>query len=246
MAPAPLVARVCASSCLLALAACADVNRPETVPDPLEASNRQVFDTNARLFASLGSDQGDGPEIPVAVSRTVGNVAQNLRTPRYVVNDLLQGDIEAAVRNSFRFAINSTLGVGGIFDPALDFGLKVTENDFGKTMYVWGMGPGRYTVLPILGPTTERELAGKVVDSLLNPLDPFLPETEQWYVRGIKLGDKVVEGLTYGDAINDVLTDSADPYLAARSVYLQNRRYQLTGGNAEEDFVDPYEQLYGN
>lgn len=245
----PHLTRLILSIGLLALAACGDVTRPEDVPDPLEADNRAVFEANTRLFSSLSSGLssggGGGNDVPVPVSQTVRNLAQNLNTPRYAMNDLLQGDIEAAVRNSFRFALNSTLGVAGIFDPARDFGLEPTENDFGKTMYVWGMGPGRYTVLPILGPSTEREFAGKVVDTVINPFSPFLPQTEQWYVRGIKLGDKVVDTLTYGDTINDVLTNSADPYLAARSVYLQNRRYQLTGGTAEEDYVDPYEDLYG-
>lgn len=246
MAPATILTRLCLPVALLVLAACSDVTRSETVPDPQESQNREIFDANVRLFSSLGSGGGSTPEVPVPVSRTVHNLAQNLNTPRYALNDLLQGDIEAAVRNSFRFAINSTLGVVGIFDPAKDFGLEPSENDFGKTMYVWGMGPGRYTVLPILGPSTERELAGKVVDTVLNPLSPFLPSTEQWYVRGIKLGDKVIDGLTYGDTINDLLSSSADPYLAAKTIYLQNRRYQLTGGTVEEDFVDPYESLYGN
>lgn len=245
MPVASLLTRLCLPILLLTVAACGEKNRAEDVPDPLEAENREVFDRNAKLFSSVSSGGGDGVDLPVPVSRTVRNLAQNLNTPRYALNDLLQGDLEAAARNSFRFAINSTLGVAGIFDPAKDFGLEPTENDFGKTMYVWGMGPGRYTVLPILGPTTEREFAGKVVDTLINPLSPFLPETEQWYVRGIKVGDKVVDGLTYGDTINDVLTGSADPYLAARSIYLQNRRYELTGGTAEEDYVDPYEELFG-
>lgn len=249
MARASLVTRLCLLVGLLGLAGCGDATRPETVLDPAEADNRVVFDQNAKLFSSLSSGDsggGGGAKVPVAVSQTVRNLAQNLNTPRYALNDLLQGDLEAAVRNSFRFALNSTLGIGGVFDPAKDFGLAPSENDFGKTMFIWGLGPGRYMVVPILGPTTERELAGRVVDAVLNPLSPFLPANEQWYVRGIKLGDRVVDGLTYGDAISDVLTDSADPYLATRTIYLQNRRFELTGGTAEEDFFDPYEELYGN
>jgi phospholipid-binding lipoprotein MlaA len=108
------------------------------------------------------------------------------------------------------------------------------------------VGPGNYTVLPVLGPKTERDIAGIIVDTALNPLGHFLPETEQWYARGIRLGDKAAGALRYGDAIGDVLNESADPYLAARTVYLQNRRFELTGGAVEDAYVDPYEELYGN
>lgn len=230
----------------LALAGCADTERAEEVRDPYEAQNRAVFDANTALFNVVSSGDGGGPEIPSLVSRGLDNVAHNLDTPRIVVNDLLQGDAEAVVRNGFRFAINTVLGIGGLFDPAASMGLPPSDNDFGKTLYVWGVGPGAYTMLPVLGPMTERDLLGKVVDTAMNPLNFTLPETERYWTLGIKVADKAVGQLQYGDTIGDVLDNSADPYATARSVYLQNRRYELTGGRVEDDYVDPYEDLYGN
>lgn len=227
---------------LVALAGCATVDRSETVPDPYESENRAVFEANAALF-NAASGAGEAPQVPVPVRRTLGNLAQNLDTPKIVVNDILQGDGESAVHNTFRFILNTTLGVGGIFDPATSFGLEPRGNDFGRTLYVWGAGPGNYAVVPVIGPTTDRELIGKIVDMALNPLSFALPETELWYARGIKLGDRGVTALRYGETIGDILSESADPYLAARNAYLQNRRFELTGGNIEDDYVDPYEDL---
>jgi phospholipid-binding lipoprotein MlaA len=249
MVAARLPYRLMVAATLMALSACADVTRPEEVADPFEADNREVFEANAAVFRALSPGDGGGgggPKVPVAVSQTLGNLAQNLETPKIALNDLLQGDVESATKNVFRFVINSTLGIAGIFDPATSFGLAPNDNDFGHTLYVWGVEPGAYLVLPVLGPSTERDLAGKVVDAVINPLGFVLPDNEAWTARGIRLADTAVDNLRFGDAVRDVLDESADPYLTARSVYLQNRRFELTGGAAEDDYFDPYEELDGN
>jgi len=234
---------VAAAIALLSVAACTPAALPPESADPYEVQNRAVFDANRDIDSAAGLSGGSGGGVPVAVTRTVANLAGNLEIPGIVVNDLLQGAGENALHNTFRFILNTTLGVGGLFDPALSFGLEARDNDFGKTLHVWGVSQGNYLVLPVLGPSTERDLAGKVVDAALNPLGFWLPRDEMMWARGLKVADLVGSRLRYSDAIDSVIYDSADPYAQARSVYLQNRNFELTGGTAEETYIDPYEVL---
>lgn len=227
------------------LSACAPAPVTEQVADPYEARNRQVFQANLALNAAVSDvASGGGNSIPPQVTRAVSNLATNLRTPGIVVNDLLQRNTENAIHNGFRFILNTTLGVGGLFDPASSFGLEPRDNDFGKTLYSYGVRQGNYVMLPVIGPATERDLVGKVVDSALNPLGFWLPDTEMNWARGVKVADLAAQRLRFGDSIDSVLRDSADPYAQTRAIYMQNRNYELSGGQAESTYIDPYDALY--
>ena len=144
-----------------------------------------------------------------------------------------------------RFVFNTIFGIGGLGDPAGELGLYEDETDFGETLHVWGAAEGAYVELPVLGPSTERDAVGKVVDLFLNPLSYVLPKPEKYYATGVKVVSKVGDRGRYSDTIDSVLYDSADSYAQARTIYLQNRRFEL-GGDDDDAYVDPYDDPYGD
>lgn len=232
-----------------ALAACGPAPAPEGVNDPYEAENRQVHALNLAVDRALvrpaSSVMGDGTG-PVA--RGLSNVAGNLGKPGDVVNNLLQFRIGRATENTLRFAINSTVGIGGLFDPATALGVQGKDTDFGETLHVWGVDEGAYMELPLIGPSTRRDALGSVVDLALDPVNSLLPAPESYYATGVKLGAKLADRSRYSETVDSILYDSADSYLQARLLYLQNRRYELgqtTTTGEGSDFVDPYEDPYG-
>jgi phospholipid-binding lipoprotein MlaA len=237
----PLRAFVVLALCLLA--ACA---RPpvSTAPnDPFEATNRAWFDTNLALDRALSGGQADAPrDEPGPVVRLVGNLGANLGIPSTVANDLLQLRPDRAVENTLRFAINSTVGLAGLFDPAGAIGLHGRTSDFGETLHRWGMGEGAYVVLPVLGPSTQRDALGAVVDALLNPWDFAVPAHEARAVSAARWAGRFAGRAEYADLIDANVMQTADPYAQARLLYLQARRYHL-GIQTEDDSFDPYDFL---
>jgi phospholipid-binding lipoprotein MlaA len=218
---------------LIGLAGCAGTRPPEIrVPDPYEAQNRRVHEFNRGADSGVLSSAGSAyVALPGPVREGIGNFGDLVATPSYFANNVLQGKGEAAGVNFFRFAINATLGVGGIFDPASSFSLDRREADFGQTMYVWGVGPGVYQELPLLGPSTRRDTVGFTVDVVTNPLILVGFVTETLNERG-----------AFGESFDQILYESADSYVQTRDVYLQNRSFEL-GGEAGADYFDPYEDV---
>ena len=158
-----------------------------------------------------------------------------------MVNQLLQARLGRATRNTLRFGVNATVGLAGLFDVAGRIGLPEDKSDFGETLHVWGFPEGAYIELPLIGPATEREAVGKVVDVALNPLGYFnLPDPERYYSVGIRAAGKVADRVAYGDTLDTLLYDSADSYAQTRNSYLAYRRYQI--GDTETgaaDYIDP-------
>ncbi|WP_240473730.1 VacJ family lipoprotein [Thioclava pacifica] len=225
---------------LLALAACGPVPREAGINDPYEASNRRTHEFNKTVDSAFFRGEDDQPAGPV--SRTLYNVGSNLGLPGKVVNSLLQGRPEPAIKNTFRFLINSTLGLGGIFDPAgSSFSLPETDTDFGETLHVWGVGEGAYVELPFVGPSTERDTLGILVDFVINPLNA-LPERERVAASALRLGGHFAKRRIYSSTIDSVLYDSADSYVQGRLLYLQNRRFELNGEEMSDAYAyDPYD-----
>jgi len=152
--------------------------------------------------------------------------------------------MRGATTDTYRFIVNTTVGLGGIFDPATELGMpRATDTDFGETLHVWGVPQGAYLELPVLGPSTERAAAGMVVDLFTDPLDHVLPEPERYYGTGLKALDGLGRRGRLADTIDSVLYDSADSYAASRSLYLQNRRFKL-GNRGSDDYLDPYDTVY--
>lgn len=228
---------------LLALGACSTPEPGAEFNDPYEAQNRAVHAENVAIDRMLGGGKPDRkPLLPQPVAEGMSNFSDNLAMPTAVVNSLLQARPGPALQNTARFVVNTTVGIGGIFDPATAIGLYEDDTDFGETLHVWGAPEGAFLVLPVAGPTTERDLVGKVVDFVINPLHAAFPEPEEYYIAAAKLGGKAADRQRYSDSIDAILYESADSYAQMRLLYLQNRHYEL---GIEAEVFDPYEDPYG-
>ena len=137
-----------------------------------EGFSRAMFKFNHGLDKVLFKPVAKGYRaLPVPIRKGTGNVVDNLRSLLTLSNNLLQGDFREAGNTAGRFAVNTTVGVLGIFDPAQALGLeKSGKEDFGQTLGVWGADPGCYFVLPVLGPTTTRDAIGTVANIFIDPV----------------------------------------------------------------------------
>jgi len=219
------------------LAACSPRPPGVEVHDPYEETNRAWFETNVAVDRAILGDSGEPSDSPVR--DLVGNFGSNLSIPGTVVNNLLQARPDRAIENTLRFAINSTIGLAGLFDPAGQIGLHDQRSDFGETLHVWGVNEGAFVMLPFLGPSTERDAAGMVVDAFLDPLGHLLPGREYGGTVAARLAARLADRAEYGDLIDANVMASADPYVQGRLLFLQMRRYNL-GDENEEEFIDPY------
>jgi phospholipid-binding lipoprotein MlaA len=225
----------------LLCAGCAGVfpNGPERVDmlrasavstaDPLEKSNRGTLRVNKFLNDAAISPVAHGYRkvVPDVVRARVSAAVNNLGEPRIFANDLLQLRFEAAGDTLGRFVINSTLGLGGLFDLATRIGIPKQTGDFGQTLYVWGFDSGPYVVMPVFGPSTVRDGIGFVVDSVTDPATQVLvPVVGVWPVIGVQSAN----GLENVELLDDIEASSLDDYLRLRSVYLQQRASELGEG----------------
>lgn len=229
----------------LALAAgCAVPSAPDTaVADPYEVQNRKIHAFNKKVdAAAFGPAAGGYGAVPGPVRQGVLNFSENVLTPGWFVNNLLQGDLDGAGHNLFRFTMNSTLGVFGIFDPASSFSLERRPADFGQTLYTYGVGPGAYIEVPVLGPWTQRDAAGFVVDLAINPIRLLDVPYPTALIFGSWLMTLLGERTAYSESISQTLHESADSYAQSKGIYLQNRLFELQGGETQEYF-DPYEDI---
>lgn len=231
---------------LVALGACAAP--PVSDTDPYEAANRRVHAFNQALDRSLirPASRAVDPVAKSPVGTAIDNVAGNLSMPSVILNKVLQGKAEDAVHNTWRFALNTTLGIGGLFDPAGAMGLTERDADFGGTLHTWGAGEGGFVMLPVLGPSTERDALGMVVDAVTDPVGHMLPKREARWATGIKATSKLVDRSRFGDTVDSILHESADSYAQMRLLYLQNRRFELGQEVADDAFIDPYADPYGD
>lgn len=214
------------------------------VPDPYEARNRRIHESNIRTDRALfrPAAMAYGTILPAPVREGVSNFSENVSTPTYFINDIFQGRGEDAGHNFFRFTLNSTLGVFGIFDPASSFGLERREADFGQTLYTWGVGSGAYIELPLIGPSTQRDAFGVAVDQALNPFRALAPRNINPTVFVSTVGAGLNTRYVLRDTIDQVLYESADSYEQTRETFLQNRSFELDGGQGD-DYFDPYEDI---
>jgi phospholipid-binding lipoprotein MlaA len=225
------------------LGACGAPEVGSQINDPYEAANRATHAENIALDRALVRPVSNayGTLVPGPVQTGISNVASNLGAPSDVLNNLLQVRIGQAAQNTTRFLINSTVGVFGIFDVATAMGIPQAPTDFGETLYYWRVPEGSYAELPIAGPSTSRHAVGRLVDVVLNPVSIVLPSPESGFGTGFAVADAFGARYRNSDLIDSVLYDSADSYAQARLLYLQSRRFQLRGRDAEADYFDPYE-----
>lgn len=233
----------------LLLAGCA---APPPVPvdqaDPYEAANRRTHAFNQEIDkAVIGpAAQAARPLLETPLGEGIGNVAGNLSMPAAILNKTLQGKLPDAVHNTWRFVINTTIGLGGLFDPATAMGLVEKDTDFGATLHSWGAGEGAFLVLPALGPSTERDAVGSVVDIVIDPLGHLIDPPESHWARGVKFASRLGDRARFGDTVDSILHESADSYAQMRLLYLQSRRFELGQEVADDAFIDPYADADGN
>lgn len=227
---------------LSALGACAAPAPPVQPFDPSEAQNRRTHEFNKSVDTALlgPASEGYGTAIPEPVQRGVQNFAGNLDLPGDVLNGLLQGRPGRAAENTLRFVLNTTIGVGGLFDPARAIGVNGRPTDFGETLHVWGVAEGAYHELPLLGPSTDRDTVGRVVDVFINPVRLAVPDEGRLALAGVGAVSTLGDRYRFGDTVDSILYESADSYAQTRLLYLQNRRFELGQTTAESDFEDPY------
>lgn len=213
----------------------------EEINDPLEPVNRFVFEWNRFLDFIVLRPVGDTYKavVPEYGRERVSNVLGNLGEVMTLVNTMLQGRFDDGWTTLQRFAVNTTLGVGGIFDVATEFGLDKQRADFGETLYTWGMPEGPYLVLPLLGPATTRAAVGYGVDAAADPVRiAFAVNDIDAFGPSRAAGQLVDEKAKRQEDLDALERTSVDFYAQLRSVYRQYRREQL--GIKE---ADPFESF---
>jgi len=216
-----------------------DPSDPEAVAeyrelnDPGEPLNRAVFAVNRALDTGVLKPAAGMYRdlIPPAVRTGVHNALNNLRSPVVFLNDVLQGEMDRAGTTLMRFVINTTLGLGGLGDPASDMGFPHHNEDFGQTLAVWGVDEGPYVMLPVFGPSNPRDAVGLVVDFLVDPFNWWAANTDRDalpYLRGATRA--VDERARHYDTLEDLERSSLDFYATVRSLYRQRRANEIGNG----------------
>jgi phospholipid-binding lipoprotein MlaA len=165
--------------------------------------------------------------VPGLVRDGLRHVLDNLGEPNIVANDLMQGRVKMARTATLRFATNSTFGVLGVFDMATRAGLPRHENGFDLTLGRYGMKPGAYLFVPLLGPTTVRDAIGSAVNTLLDPVHAFVPHHANTFIVTKGVVDGVDQRARADSQLTAIMSDATDPYATLRSVYLQNEQSKI-------------------
>jgi phospholipid-binding lipoprotein MlaA len=209
--------------------------------DPWEGFNRKMFALNDGLDRNVMVPAAKAYRAVTHKKQRKGvrNFLANLRTPVVLVNDLLQGEFGRAGDTLGRFVINSTIGFGGMGDPAERLGIAQHSEDFGQTLAVWGVNSGPYLVLPFLGPTTVRDGFGSAVDMTADPAFWITTDPATYY-RLSRGGMNVISGREpLLEPLDSIRADSLDYYASIRSFYLQSRKREITNGRTNfEDLPD--------
>ncbi len=211
------------------------------VADPWEGFNRKMFALNDGLDRNLMVPAAKAYRTVTHKKQRKGirNFLSNLRTPVTLVNDILQGEFGRAGETMGRFVINSTIGFGGMGDPAERLGIEQHSEDFGQTLAVWGVDSGPYLVLPFFGPSTLRDGFGSAVDLTTDPAFWIRTDPAMYY-RFSRAGMNVVSAREpLIEPLADIKMDSLDYYSSLRSFYLQSRKREILNGRTNfEDLPD--------
>lgn len=220
-------------------------SNPEGVYDPLEPLNRQVLAFNmAADEAVIGPAANAYETVTPGFFRTgVSNVLSNLNSPVIFANDILQGEPKRATDTAYRFLVNSTFGVLGLFDvAATETGIEGHSEDFGQTLGVWGVPEGPYLVLPLMGPSNLRDVTGRGVDNAFDPLNwaEFEGDDTELTIAATRGVLGALQARVALDEQLETLNSQPEPYVALRRAYTSQRQAEIRNGREEED---PYTDL---
>lgn len=228
---------------LLTLQACASLpeGTQRSEDDPWERYNRAIYTFNDAVDSAILRPTAKGYRYitPDPVEQGISNFFSNLGTPLVALNQFLQADFVEGFSDLGRFLINSTIGIGGLFDPATEIGLVDHNEDFGQTLAVWGIPSGPYLQLPLLGPSTLRDTFGVLGDSQIEPLYQYIDEPEKYYLIVLNVINQRAQLLS----LDERLSAAYDPYTFLRDAYLQRREFLIHDGNPPVDDAY-YDDLY--
>ncbi len=231
----------------LTLTGCATTPGRTTSEDRWEGMNRGIYKfTDAVDRAALKPVAKGYRAITPSWMRTgLGNLFANLEYPTTIVNQFLQGKFKLGLQDTGRFLVNTTLGVGGLFDVATPMGLDRNNEDFGQTLAVWGVGSGPYINMPLFGPSTLRDAPSRIFDTFITPLQYADLNWEiQWGERALRVVHSRYELLS----LEPMLERAHDPYAFMRDAWLQRREFNIFDGNPppeefDDEFFDDEEPL---
>tara|TARA_E500000178_G_scaffold47824_1_gene43058 strand:- start:1192 stop:1992 length:801 start_codon:yes stop_codon:yes gene_type:complete len=219
-------------------------DKPKKIKDCFEKLNRATFSLNQGLDKAIIKPIAKGyRKLPDPIQKGTSNAVKNISTLVTIPNNVLQGDIKTAAINTGRLIVNTTIGILGFVDVANKMGFpKYVKEDYGQTLGAWGVGPGCYVVLPILGPSTVRDTAGSFVNVFGG--DPWYNASthgnNEFLSERLYLTSKALSGVEFRanniDSINNLQMNSIDFYASVKSLYLQDRENKIenqTRGNIE-------------
>ena len=230
--------------------------QPKPVKDCFETVNRGIFAFNQALDNVIFEPVAKGYRyIPSPIRTGTSNTLSNLSNLITIPNNLLQGDVKTAGVNTIRFVLNTTLGILGIWDPAQVLGFEKKEKeDYGQTLGSWGIGPGCYVVLPVLGPSTVRDAVGTFANFVGG--DPWYNVTVTNDTNYFKESDYYTTRLTSGvdyrakniESFDNLEKNSIDFYASIRSLYLQDRQQRILNSDKITDTMDDsdWEEIESN
>ena len=218
-------------------AGCTTTNNADSLAqnDPYEPTNRAIFDANQSLDRNIALPLAKfyNHAVPEIARDSLHNMLENMDLPVTFANDVLQGEPLRATQTLGRMTINSTLGIGGMFDMAARMGIPSHTEDFGQTLGVYGAGEGPYFVMPLIGPAPPRDLGGKVVDVFFDPFTyaRFDGYKTLGYARaGLGLVDLRARNV---ETIEQIERTSVDYYATQRSLYRQYRNSEIRNGKPD-------------
>jgi phospholipid-binding lipoprotein MlaA len=204
--------------------------------DPFESANRDIYRFNDTLDRHVLRPVAVAyhEHTPAWVQTGVHNFYENLGYPATVINQFLQGKFKEGSQDLARFALNTTLGWAGFIDVASGAKLPMHDEDSGQTLGRWGVPPGPYLMLPLLGPSTLRDAPARIADTVLQPLYWFHLGNERWGSLAVSIVDTRTQLLS----VDRALREAYDPYVFMRDAYLQRRQYQVYDGNPPADATE--------
>lgn len=224
-----------------------DLASDEESNDPLEPLNRSIYFVNSIVDAVIIKPLAIAYRLvlPEEVRNGVGNALTNLGAPITFLNHLLQGQPSRAGTTLVRFGLNTTLGIGGLFDPAKEMGFHTLETNFNETLGVWGVKTGPYVFLPIIGPSSFRGAVGLGAGYYTQPLNYISrrQNNNEWIAYTVMGIEVVHQRNLVLEALDDLEATSLDMYASLRSIYFQKQDYRLKKLKAADESPSGNEML---